>query len=336
MNPYAANFLASISEASYKPTRNAFGSWKPNEVDEFKTYGFIARIGSDDQIICVSFRGTYISMESMESFIDTVWQFIVNSAYAQVVVNDEFRVHRGYWEALSFIADDLLNALIGHGIERKSLFVTGHSAGGAMATIFAWMLYRMGIFAETYVYSSPRVGDSNFSELFDPLIYEEPIFIRRFEYGYDPVPILFPPPPFLTELASDALQTLDTVIEDLERFFPIDLSAYKASGVEYIHTGPLFYGDPDNDSLVASISLGSLLGKMAGDAIEDWLYETFQLEKPDKAAQPWEEVPKEILDAMRGIECVQNIIHYANIGKIAEVLLHHRLLHYRRLLKSFQ
>ena len=237
MQPQVGKFLADISEASYITRPSNLGGWQPVYLDELPTQGFTVRVISDEHAIVISFRGTDLAMWPPERFLKSIEQVITNLDYRQLVVDDSFRVHRGYWIALIQIYEVLLQTMVNHGIHRqgfpqKPVYVTGHSAGGAMATICAYLLYQNGIIAETYVYSSPRVGDSNFSSYFDLKINPYPIPLKRFEYGLDPIPILYPFSPVIAESASALLNLL-------EQFLPLNLSGYKSADVEYIHAGSL-------------------------------------------------------------------------------------------------
>lgn len=49
-----------------------------------------------------------------------------------------------------------------------SLWLTGHSLGGAMATLAAaWLAERKIPFSGAYTFGQPRVGDDNFQVAFD-------------------------------------------------------------------------------------------------------------------------------------------------------------------------
>jgi len=320
MNPFIAKILASISEASYNPTREAFGPWQPHYVDEIKTYGFIVRVASNNEVIVVSFRGTDLAMKPLDRFFDSVGQMIANLDYSQLIVNDEFRIHRGYWRAISDIFDTLVTTLVKHGLEKKQVFVTGHSAGAAMATILAFLLHRNDIQTETYVYSSPRIGDSHFSSFFDASVYSNAVPLKRFEFGLDPIPILFPLSPSLAEYASTAL-------DFLEQHLPLNLAMYKSSAVEYLHAAPLFFIDSETGELQSSVPLEDFLATRAAD----WLAEKVAELWPeifgdlDNSNLPWTEVPKEILDAKRGVDAVFNIADCIRNGAIKEVFLHHQV-----------
>ena len=80
------------------------------------------------------------------------------------------RVHRGFYQAFKGIMPKLENALYGseeqNGIMTENpapLWITGHSLGGALATLFAaWLINQEKPFAGLYTFGAPRVGDIAF------------------------------------------------------------------------------------------------------------------------------------------------------------------------------
>ncbi|MES2572273.1 MAG: lipase family protein [Verrucomicrobiota bacterium] len=94
------------------------------------------------------------------------------------------RVHRGFFSAFSRFwkahGAEILEA-----IEGKPFFVTGHSLGGALATLAA---RHLGSATALYTFGSPRVGDEDFRKGFEELAV--PVF--RFVHGFDLISTLPP------------------------------------------------------------------------------------------------------------------------------------------------
>lgn len=69
------------------------------------------------------------------------------------------RIHSGFEAAYAKVAQDIQVAINADEIKQLPLFITGHSLGGALATIAAKKLQHAGGIAACYTYGSPRVGD---------------------------------------------------------------------------------------------------------------------------------------------------------------------------------
>jgi len=80
-----------------------------------------------------------------------------------------FRVHRGFYEAMQAVEADL-DASLG-GAQKTRLWVTGHSLGGALAKLWAlWAAARGHDVAGVYTFGQPRVGDASFALLYDSVL----------------------------------------------------------------------------------------------------------------------------------------------------------------------
>lgn len=78
------------------------------------------------------------------------------------------KVHTGFRNAYQQVADRVKFAV--DGLDNYSLYVTGHSLGGALAVIAAKELERDSL-AACYTFGSPRVGDEEFGEKIRAPIY---------------------------------------------------------------------------------------------------------------------------------------------------------------------
>ncbi|KAG8424634.1 hypothetical protein J3458_001407 [Metarhizium acridum] len=75
------------------------------------------------------------------------------------------RVHAGFWDAFRGVKD-VLNKVVKE--QRKQhpgyqVVITGHSLGGAVASIAAGYFRKSGIHVDAYTYGSPRIGDPAFA-----------------------------------------------------------------------------------------------------------------------------------------------------------------------------
>ena len=103
-------------------------------------------------------------------------------------------VHPGFATAWKEVAEDVLAALESAAAlhESYAIIVTGHSLGGAVATIAAGHLRRDGFDIDLYTYGSPRVGNLAFATFITNQAGAE----YRVTHADDPVPRV--PPMLIT------------------------------------------------------------------------------------------------------------------------------------------
>lgn len=96
--------------------------------------------------------------------------------------------HTGFLNYWMDIESDVVNALKELGCASAQLIITGHSLGGALATLGAWSLRQKHGFllAAVYTYESPRVATTEFADAWDTRIAATtPAF--RITFQSDPV-----------------------------------------------------------------------------------------------------------------------------------------------------
>lgn len=71
------------------------------------------------------------------------------------------KVHSGFKAALDVVWDEIAKAIAPL---KGPLFITGHSLGGAIATLAGARIGRDGVQRATYAFGAPRVGDATFAE----------------------------------------------------------------------------------------------------------------------------------------------------------------------------
>ncbi len=140
-------------------------------------------VAESDDVVVVSFRGS-------EPTVLTDW--LTDLDFFREAMGPggvQGRVHGGFYRAEAIIHDQIMDWLKGvTGV--KPMYVTGHSLGAALGTVFAarYMadydrfvnrkqndidftdLWTMPYFQGMYNYGSPRVGDSNFVTIFEFLV----------------------------------------------------------------------------------------------------------------------------------------------------------------------
>ncbi len=132
--------------------------------------GFVA---SNDQQIVLAFRGTEDWADVLTD-IDMLPQ-IINGA----------RVHGGFAADYQAVARDILRLLDKHRADEKYFWITGHSLGGALATLAAAYLQLPDDRHAVFTYGQPAVGDRVFSKQYRRAHH-------RFVNDQDPVTLVPP------------------------------------------------------------------------------------------------------------------------------------------------
>ena len=145
------------------------------------TQGFVASRSAEPGrgLAIVSFRGTESKRDWMTN-LDLRQASVTsrNHDSPRIVGN----VHSGFNAAYLSVQDQIHSALAG--CEHLPLYVTGHSLGGALATLATWYLAGDKL-AACYTFGAPRVGDGQLLNRFRTPIY-------RIVNGADPVPFVPP------------------------------------------------------------------------------------------------------------------------------------------------
>eukprot|EP01134_Creolimax_fragrantissima_P006195 CFRG6195T1 len=191
-----ARLALNMSQISYCPAeyQNAWNSSLcQSTMPDFKsnyivgTYYHTAAIygvSHEKKLITVAFRGTRET---------DLWNWITDVDYLSTTypyVNTT-RVHRGFFKAYEFSFKDTLAVhipLLMAANPTYKLMVTGHSMGGALATLcVAHFSSALAIKADRLItFGAPRVGNVDFSNWFQTLN----ISSSRFTHGRDIVPHL--------------------------------------------------------------------------------------------------------------------------------------------------
>lgn len=166
------------------------------------TQGYVAVRRSSDGLgmAVLAFRGTRQVKDWMTN-LNAVMTPVVSSG-GETLGN----VHRGFNKAFLSVREQIDPLL--EGDEDLPLFITGHSLGGALATLATWYLKGDSL-AACYTFGAPRVGDAGLMDRFRTPIY-------RVVNGVDPVPFV-PPSDRTVSFAKHALRLVGTVIGPAER-----------------------------------------------------------------------------------------------------------------------
>jgi hypothetical protein len=198
-DPGNALYLARASQLAYLPAdagTKAFREELGLEGQLFSAGNTQAYVGVDKENIVVAFRGTETpnTFEGLKDWLLTdaanlliVPEGRLGTDLAAAGVGAKF--HQGFVNALADIWEPVFSAVQ---VERKKqdrpLWITGHSLGGALALLAAWLFQRKFISVEqVYTFGGPMIGNPDASAALDRELSGK---IFRYVNRLDPVPLL--------------------------------------------------------------------------------------------------------------------------------------------------
>ena len=198
-DPRNALFLATASDLAYLSQDNGAAEFSSKlglnatliSIDNTQAY-----LATNDDHIVLAFRGTETpnSLEGLKDWLltDAVNLLIVPSGrmgtdLAAAGVGARF--HQGFVDALSESWLAVSSAVKAEVAKRdRPLWITGHSLGGALAHLSAWMFHREFFNVhQVYTYGAPMIGNKDACEAIDRE-FKGKIF--RYANSPDPVPKL--------------------------------------------------------------------------------------------------------------------------------------------------
>lgn len=179
----------------------------------FDKNGSQAMIVSNENFYVLAFRGTEVySMQDIKADLNA----------KTVVCESGGNVHKGFDEAFAQLHADIQDYLDDDIQDKKPLFITGHSLGGALATIATKKLsFKHGI-AGCYTFGSPRVGDEEWMSDIKTPIY-------RLVNSADPVTML-PLGADTINLTSWAVKFIPYVGKRISSYLQSNFSGYYHAG----------------------------------------------------------------------------------------------------------
>jgi hypothetical protein len=205
-------------------------------IKTFDNKGTQAILLENDTYIFLGFRGTEAtSIKDIKSDVKATIKTCKTGG----------KIHTGFDEAFSQVAVEIQQFLNQDEFKNKPLFITGHSLGGALATVAAKKLTHEGGIASCYTFGSPRVGNVDWATGIKTPIY-------RIVNAVDPVTML-PPSGVTIELSSWILGFIPYAGTTIKKIL---LSKFGG----YYHCGNMRYlsickaGDYDSVKLLYSVS----------------------------------------------------------------------------------
>ena len=172
--------MAEYCEEAYRSATNE------NKLYEIRNNEFSYHVKQDRGVTILIFRGT--------DNVKNVWTDIDARPTKDDSLDGAY-LHRGFKDAATWIFEDIKRD---YTLE-KTIYLTGHSLGGAVAQIIGLWLHNAGYHVQIYTFGSPKVSTTFFGNR--PIHYR--MLVRN-----DPVPFV-PPYPFLHSGISIDVETLN-------------------------------------------------------------------------------------------------------------------------------
>jgi hypothetical protein len=207
-----------------------------------------ALVGKNTNGIIVAFRGT-IPPGDPDSLPDWLSDFFSEPTTCGVLPG---KVHSGFCHDVQSVISQVIAAVRALDLSQNKVYVTGHSKGGALASIGAYFLNAAGIAIEQVVtFASPKAGDPDWQAGYQKVI---PNQIRYENYG-DLVPLLPPATQSIEILAAviskvpDIGQTIAALLKEAQDW------NYVAVGQQYfIESAKDNYGVIMNEPATAQVA----------------------------------------------------------------------------------
>ena len=319
MNVTLARRLVGLARQAYLRADPTLGAhWQPGQVDAFETPAFTGLVASDEQAAYLVFRGTKLHLDSGDLFRRTLQAWLANLDFTQVEAPGGM-VHRGYARELEGLDARLLEMARDHALGGKPIYVTGHSAGGALATLAARRLHEAGADVRAaVVFSAPRVGDRRFAATY-------PLPLLRIEHRHDLIPHLPLPPSLAGALGRSVI---DPLLGTMDWLAPV-LRGARVGRTEYIHAGELLYDD--GASTLYRVPPGDYLRRFGPILRQELASDLFGRGAPpdaatyrDAACPVWATpVPARLMDGVRLSTTIAQVVRQVRQQRLDFLLDHH-------------
>lgn len=136
--------------------RKQWGFDRCSYIENYESQAFIA---GNSQVLILALRGT--EQSKLRDWITNLKFIITDHPWG--------KVHKGFSDALDLIWNQIEKSIKEFRDNKQPLWITGHSLGGALATLAASRCFirRIGRLYGVYTFGQPRVGNKQFSDIFD-------------------------------------------------------------------------------------------------------------------------------------------------------------------------
>jgi predicted lipase len=158
-----------VPPAGYQLVSKIYADDLTDNLPDYMVFGFVAQAGAD---VVVAIRGTQGVFEWLMDahFLPVPFPFLAAGSTEQGFTSFYSTLRTGPNVAQPRVIDALRALVAGGSV--KTLRITGHSLGAALATLLAIDVAGNGVFPgpTVYTFASPRVGDKVFAGTYDGLV----------------------------------------------------------------------------------------------------------------------------------------------------------------------
>lgn len=184
---HLTNVALNISQSSYCMSNS--NSWSCATCSPSNIYE--TKLDKNGAIVIFGFNHEYESIFIGFRGSSNIQNWISNIQIKQIQPYDDEQLYmeKGFYNLYYSMKDSIMYILDSLSVKYNTynVFATGHSLGGALATVFAFdMMYMKDKYNIKYVitFGSPRVGNEYFAQYF----YSFDIYSKRITHYYDIVP----------------------------------------------------------------------------------------------------------------------------------------------------
>jgi len=218
-NPKTGKLFELLQRSSYDHKKNLkdlgtdMYSLRFEIMKTFDKDGTQAILVANETMLVLVFRGTEPDrVKDIKSDLDGV----------QEDCNTSGRVHRGFSSAYECISQEIENELSKPNYSELALYITGHSLGGAIATVATKRLKHIGGHAATYTFGAPRVGNEDWVATIKTPVY-------RIVNSADIVPML-PPNGMVIDALGWLIKLIPAYGEGISKLLLDNFSGYMHGG----------------------------------------------------------------------------------------------------------
>lgn len=221
-------------------------------------------VGTNSDGVILSFRGTLPPDSPNHEQTIKDW---LNDLDVVLVSQPKIdgKVHQGFWDALNDLWKDLLGEVQKQlsAAPGKSLYITGHSKGGAMADLAAVRFALAGIASTVRTFAAAHPGNADFAKFYAGL--KSITSSTRYEYADDIVPHL--PPGLFLRHAFVKIDLFGKFTDELATKAVEDISYEPVGTLRFMDWNGNIVGDSPSLPISRTLHLAELIVKMSFDQI---------------------------------------------------------------------